>query len=111
MMRVNWPQMVIDEQKGRPFNEEKTYYRRLFANLRKLARPALNELRDEDLRKIAMTWMHSAGATDTEAAAVSGHAEASMAQMKRHYVHRNAEQANNAMAKLAIWLEAQGAKL
>ncbi len=112
--KVQYDLAVIDEHRQRPWHRNMSHYRHIWRQLTDTAaeaRPILKGFREYDLRKVAMSWLHNAGATDTEAGAVSGHAESSVAQMKKHYVHRNAEQADHALAKLMAWLETKGARL
>lgn len=70
--------------------------------------PSLADLRDQDLRDTAVTWLASAGATIPEICAVTGHSLQSATQILRHYLATNADQADAAMLKLARYLDRKG---
>lgn len=110
--KVLWPNIIINEKAQKPFNLELTYYRNQWRKIVKVVAvefPILEGFQDQNLRKVAMTWMHTASATDSEVAA--GHSDASMSAMKKHYVHKNAEMADNAIIKFNTWLSGKEVKL
>lgn len=65
--------------------------------------PEVADLRDQDLRDTAFTWLATSGATDSEIAAVTGHSPTTIAQMKKHYLAINPEMAANAVTKWDAW--------
>ena len=112
--KVLWSHIVIDEHTQAPWNKDLSHYRTVWRAI--VAEAAkehsiLTGFQDQQLRKVAMTWMHAASATDSEAAAVSGHSDSSMSAMKKHYVHKNAEMADNAHTKLNVYLANKEVKL
>jgi len=117
--------VVLDEQNGRPF--DRGWYGMLIRETRAAAHagipadfggwllrpmPGLNDKdtglpRDQDLRDTAVTWLARAGCTVPEICAISGHSEASVYQILKHYLAPHPELADNAIAKLARWQEKQ----
>lgn len=112
--RVQWPNIVIDEQAQRPWDDEGSHYRKTFARVRAKAAetmPGLAGFRDQDLRDTCITWLANAGCDVIRIAAISGHSLETIHQILRHYLARHPDQARAAIGQLADWLDKQGAKL
>jgi hypothetical protein len=112
--RVQWPQLIIDEQAGRPWAAAGDHYRHVFADVRKAAAetmPSLEGFRDQDLRDTGITWLANAGCDAIRIASISGHSLETIHQILKHYLARHPDQARAAIGQLAAWLEQKGAKL
>lgn len=72
---------------------------------------SLADFNDQDLRDTAVTWLADAGCTVPEICSITGHDEATVYAILKHYLARSAEQAERAIGKLVTWLEAKGAAL
>ena len=114
--KVQWQEAVIDETGGRPFKS--AWYRQMFAAVRVAAvkgiegklqpMASLEDFRDQDLRDTAVTWLANAGCTIPEICAITGHAPDHATRIMKHYLARNAEQADSAIGKLIRWVEGKG---
>ncbi len=67
--------------------------------------PTVADLRDQDLRDTAVTWMALAGATIPEIISVTGHTAESAHTILKHYLAQQPELADAAVAKLIGWYE------
>ncbi|MBS7545654.1 tyrosine-type recombinase/integrase [Ancylobacter oerskovii] len=121
---IQHPELIIDEQRGRPFagNAGSKLYRDAFREVRAAAVagiqdgeawkvapcPSLEDFRDQDLRDTAVTWLGLAGATIPEIMSLTGHSQTSATQILQHYLGRHPEMAATAVDKAAAWLEAKG---
>jgi integrase len=109
--RVSWPQVVIDEQAGRPWAAGGDHYRHVFAAVRDAAAetmPGLKGFRDQDLRDTGITWLANAGCDAIHIAAISGHSLETIHQVLRHYLVRHPDQARAAIGKLVAHIDAKG---
>lgn len=100
------PYVILNERCWEPFKAD--YYSHVFDDVRRAAArtmPSLKDLRDQDLRDTAVTWLAMAGCTIPEICAITGHTFASATGILKHYLATNAEMADNAMAKLVEWYE------
>ena len=60
------------------------------------------------LRRTFLQWLDSAGASDNQWVAISGHSLKSLPQVKPHYAAPQAEQAREGMRKVWAWLQKKG---
>jgi hypothetical protein len=114
--KVQWQEVIVDEKTGRPFTSD--WYRPMFRALRAAAvagidgvlapMPSLADFRDQDLRDTAVTWLANASCTIPEICAITGHAEDHATRILKHYLARNADQADSAIGKLTKWVEKKG---
>lgn len=110
---IQRPEVLFDEARNRRWSSQNTSnhywrdYRRVLEQAAKTI-PSLADLRDQDLRDTAVTWLANAGATEIEIAAVTGHSLKSVSTILKHYLARTEEQARNASAKLADYLKNSG---
>ena len=70
--------------------------------------PTVADLRDQDLRDTAVTWMALAGATIPEIIAVTGHTAESATRILKHYLARHPEMADSAIGKMMAWYDGGG---
>ncbi|MEP4754800.1 MAG: hypothetical protein ABJZ74_18875 [Nitratireductor sp.] len=132
--RVNYPHVVLDEANRRPFAAD--WYRKVFRVVREIAatgrdpgtkdsqavlrtvdlaaalagfKPvaSLADLRDQDLRDTAVTWLARAGCDLFQIASITGHELASIQSILKHYLGLHPELARTAIGKLVAWMEAQ----
>ncbi|MEF2074923.1 hypothetical protein [Consotaella aegiceratis] len=130
--RVNYPQVVLDEKNRRPF--EGDWYRKVYGVIRSVAAtgkhpktkdanavlrdvdlfkaldgfepvPTVADLRDQDFRDTAVTWLSAAHCNKFEIAAITGHSLKSIDNVLRHYLGPDPELAREAMAKLEAWFK------
>lgn len=73
--------------------------------------PSLAGFRDQDLRDTAVTWLARAGCTIPQVRAITGHDEASVYKILKHYLAIDREIAADAIGKLVVYLEQKGAAL
>lgn len=133
--RVNWPHVVLDEKTRRPF--EADWYRKLFRVVRDIAAtgkdpktldsakilrgvdlavalsgytplPSIADLRDQDLRDTAVTWLARAGCSIQHIASITGHELGSVQSVLKHYLGLHPELARTAIGKLVEWMDGQG---
>lgn len=114
--KVQWQEVIVDEKTGRPFSSD--WYRPMFRALRAAAvagiegvlapMPSLADFRDQDLRDTAVTWLANAGCTIPEICSITGHTEEHVTRVLKHYLARNADQADSAIVKLTKWVEGKG---
>jgi hypothetical protein len=111
-------EIIINSRTGRPFDEHA--YRKAFQAVRvaavagaegREARPSLADFRDQDLRDTAVTWLARAGCTIPQIRAITGHNEATIGQVLKHYLAVDAGMAGEAIARLVTYLEGQGGGL
>ncbi|WP_092499968.1 tyrosine-type recombinase/integrase [Faunimonas pinastri] len=119
--KVRWPQVVIDEERQRPFSDP-SRYGKVFRQVRAAAVageeekdrppcPSLADFRDQDLRDTAVTWLANSGCTVPEICSITGHTEQSAYGILKHYLGQDPERAAAAIGKLVAWLEKKGARL
>lgn len=138
---VKWPQILIDEEKRRPWPEDGTDYRHKFARCRDAAIvgiadvdasiaadrlvwivapcPELAGFHDQDLRDTAATWAYEAmkGAYGPDLAksklkSLTGHKSGdNNAVLDRHYLDVKAFHADETVSAVRAWLDGQGVKL
>lgn len=100
------PYVVLDEKRWLPFQAD--YYRHLFEDLRRAAAvdmPSLADLRDQDFRDTAVTWLAMAECTIPEICAITGHSFVTANTVMKHYLALNEDLADSAMAKMIAWFE------
>jgi hypothetical protein len=105
---IDRPEAIIDERARAPWDEHA--YRKAFATIRAeaaKAAPSIADLRDQDFRDTAVTWLARAGCTVLEIASITGHSLQSATQILRHYALLDEQIADQAITKLTKW--AQGA--
>lgn len=111
-------EIVINSRTRRPFDEHA--YRKAFAAVRAAAIdggdgrepcPSLAEFRDQDLRDTAVTWLARAGCTIPQIRSITGHNEATITAVLRHYLAVDAAMAGEAISRLVAYLEKQGGGL
>lgn len=111
-------EIVINSRTGRPFDEHA--YRKAFASVRaaavaggegREARPSLADFRDQDLRDTAVTWLARAGCTIPQIRSITGHNEATITAVLKHYLAVDAGMAGEAISRLVAYLEQQGGGL
>lgn len=103
--------MSRDELPRRPFQPD--HYRHVFAAIRTAAAaamPSLAGVRDQDLRDTAVTWLGRAGCSIPEICAITGHSAASAHGVLKHYLASHPEMADNAIKKLVVWYDGEGAQ-
>lgn len=109
--------IVVDETTGREWNEHT--YRHVFAEVRAMAVrgsnefalapcPSLEGKRDQDLRDTAVTWLARAGCTPPMIGAITGHSQASIHGIMKHYLAITPELADAAIGKLVAWMTREG---
>ncbi|WP_336800513.1 hypothetical protein [Kaistia sp. MMO-174] len=136
--KVTFPEVLIDEQKWRPWpDDEGDAYRKQFTKVRAAAVagvlnaegtaaaalegrneplwtvepcPSLEGFHDQDLRDTAVTWLARAGCTIPEIVSITGHTEESATTIMKHYLGRHPEMAKSGMEKMRVWLDAKGTK-
>ena len=67
--------------------------------------PSLHDLRDQDLRDTAVTWLARAGCDKLEIAAITGHSLNTIDQVLEHYFGLHPDLAKRAIGKLEGWYE------
>ncbi|WP_183895655.1 hypothetical protein [Rhizobium skierniewicense] len=70
--------------------------------------PSCADLRDQDLRDTAVTWLARAGCTIPEICAITGHNFNSANEILKHYLAMHQELAYSAMRKMISWHETDG---
>ncbi|WP_067216664.1 hypothetical protein [Stappia indica] len=65
--------------------------------------PSLLDLRDQDLRDTAVTWLARAGADKMEIASITGHSLKTIDQILQHYFGLHPDLAKRAIGKLEDW--------
>lgn len=96
--------LILSEETGRAYRADN--FRHLYADVREEAAkrcPSVADLRNQDLRDTAVTWLAQASATIPEICALSGHSERSVYDILRHYLALNSEMADSAIAKQIAW--------
>lgn len=115
------PHVVLDERSWSQFNKF-SYYKRYklvqMAATKGLppqgSRPEIKpmpscaDLRDQDLRDTAVTWLARAGCTIPEICAITGHNFNSANEILKHYLAMHQELADTAMRKMISWHETDG---
>ncbi|OCC01813.1 hypothetical protein BA190_26740 [Labrys sp. WJW] len=116
---------LVDERTREPWKPD--WYRHVFAEVRNAAvdgvraqdgswlvepMPALDSSdtglpRDQDLRDTAVTWLARAGCTVPQICAITGHSEASVYAILKHYLSHHRELADQAIAKVISWHDGQ----
>lgn len=103
--KVQWPQVVIDEEANQPFKAD--HYRHVFSVMRgraALTMPSLADLRDQDLRDTAITWARAGGAGFEERRKLSGHSQQSAALEEKHYLAEAESEGDEAVAAImSVW--------
>lgn len=66
------------------------------------------DLRDQDLRDTAVTWLARAGCTIPEIASITGHDLKSIHNVLKHYLAITPELADAAISKLVTWMDDKG---
>lgn len=92
---------------GAEAEREQAYYydfRKLVADAAQTM-PSVADIRDQDLRDTAVTWMGRAGCTEQEIMSVTGHSQSGRGRILKHYMQRHADMADQAIAKLDAWFE------
>jgi len=103
------PHVVLDEKRWKPFTER--HYNTLLQAVKAEAAkavPSVLDLRDQDFRDTAVTWMARGGATIPEICAITGHSLESATQVLRHYLEISGDLADTGMAKMIAWYEEAG---
>lgn len=104
---VDSPRVFVDETTRRAWTGDR--YRKAFARVRKEAAkacPSLADLWEMDMRSTALSAAYSRGATLAQGASLSGHSQQTAAQIQdRHYVSRNGDMADAAVATILEWWE------
>ncbi len=125
--RKDWPvdfrEIIIDERARAPFKRD--WYNHTFARVRAFAAtgkgkheltgrpveitpmPSLADLRDQDLRDTAVTWLALAGCTVPQIASITGHSLGTIDTVLKHYLGMHPELARSAIAGLVAWFESQ----
>ena len=124
MARLDYPFLVVDERAHAPFKRD--WYVHTFARVRAFAAtgkgrheltgeavtctamPSLEDLRDQDLRDTAVTWLALAGCTIPQIASITGHSLKTIETVLKHYLGMHPELARTAIGKLVAWHENQG---
>ena len=104
LLRLSSPLLVIDEINRQPFRAD--HYRHVFDDLRKAAAedlPGIADLRDQDFRDTAVTWLARAGCTIPQICAITGHSFTSANSILKHYLAPHRDLAREAISKLADW--------
>jgi len=70
--------------------------------------PSVADLRDQDLRDTAVTWMALAGATIPEIISVTGHTPESATRILKHYLAQHPAMADSAIGKMIAWYDGNG---
>jgi integrase len=69
---------------------------------------SLDDLRDQDLRDTAVTWLARAECTPYEIASITGHSFANIHSILKHYLALHPEMADSAIAKLVKFMQQRG---
>lgn len=104
--------VVFDPRSGEAWNEHT--FRHRFAELRAIAAvdcPSVADLRFQDLRDTAVTWLARAECTIPEIASVTGHSLETINTVLKHYLVLDESTNNSAMAKLHAWALREGLKV
>jgi integrase len=104
--------IVFDPRSGEPWNEHT--FRHRFAELRAIAAidcASVADLRFQDLRDTAVTWLARAECTIPEIASVTGHSLETINTVLKHYLVLDESTNDSAMAKLHAWAEREGLKV
>ncbi len=110
-LRINSNRVMLDERRKQPFKAD--YYRHVFDDVRKAAAvklPSIADLRDQDLRDTAVTWLARAGCTIWEICAITGHSFKTATDILKHYLALHPEMADSAIAKMVAWHATQTKK-
>lgn len=105
------PALILDERTWQPFKPD--YYRHLFEDIRVAAAkacPSVADLRDQDLRDTAVTWLALAGCDIWEICSITGHSFKTAADVLKHYLAIHPDMATSAMNKMHIWYEGKTKK-
>ncbi len=89
------------------------YYRHLVEDIRASATkicPSVADLRDQDLRDTAVTWLALAGCDIWEICLITGHSFKTAAEVLKHYLAIHPDMATSAMNKMHIWYEGKTKK-
>ena len=104
--------VLISEATGRPYNPDGSHYRRQFEKVRKhaaLTVPSCREIRDQDLRDTAFTWMKNAGLSDDGIASRTLQSRQHIGQLgDAHYGEIGPEISDPAAALFDAYLIKQG---
>ncbi|MCE7026392.1 hypothetical protein [Jiella avicenniae] len=102
------PHVILDEATWKPFKPD--WYRHVFAEVRASAAkvlPSVADLRDQDLRDTAVTWMALGRAEPYEIASVTGHSFETVHSIMKHYLAIHPEMSDSAIGKMvARWDQA-----
>jgi hypothetical protein len=104
--------VVVDEGSGRAYVQ--ATYRGAFGAVRAVAAlriPRIAQLRDQDLRDTAVTWLARSGAQLLEICMVTGHSPRSVQTIMRHYLGEAPELGDAAIDKLVAWMRQEGMRL
>ncbi len=104
--------IVYDPRSGEAWNEHT--FRHRFSELRAIAAAdcaSVADLRFQDLRDTAVTWLARAECTIPEIASVTGHSLETINTVLKHYLVLDESTNDSAMEKLRAWAEREGVKL
>ncbi|MGO8401359.1 tyrosine-type recombinase/integrase [Rhizobium ruizarguesonis] len=96
--------VVVCERLKRPFTS--SHYRHKIEDMRVLAAatmPSIADLRDQDLRDTAVTWLKRAGCEIHEICAITGHSPRTIFDILKHYMAIEEEDATAAIEKMEKW--------
>jgi integrase len=102
--------VIVDEHTGLGYNQ--ATYGNVFAQVRAhaaIAMPSCAGKRDQDLRDTAVTWLARAPGNDALAIMeITGHGYGAIETICRHYLGRNPNRADQAVANLVAWMDKEG---
>lgn len=102
--------LILDESRWVPFTE-RHYNRKLEAVKAVAARsvPSVADLRDQDFRDTAVTWLARAGVDIPGICAITGHQLASATRILRHYIDMTGDMADTAIDRMVAWYDGRAA--
>lgn len=71
--------------------------------------PSIRDLRDQDFRDTAVTWLARAECTPFEIASITGHSFATVMDILKHYLALDDGMSDRAIEKMVTWYEKQRA--
>ncbi|WFS02183.1 hypothetical protein [Rhizobium tumorigenes] len=102
--------VIVNERGQQPF--QPSYYSHRLLDIRKAAAttmPSIRDLRDQDFRDTAVTWLARAECTPFEIASITGHSFATVMDILKHYLALDDGMSDRAIEKMVTWYEKQRA--
>lgn len=102
--KMELQQLVVDEQRWTPMLAD--FYAKRFRKLiieAAKTMPSVADLRDQDLRDTAVTWLARAGVELQDVCAITGHSFQSANNIWKHYLALHTEMADRGIRKMHSW--------